>query len=661
VRALLGIAACLLVAAPGASAAPPPPAGLGVDGGEEVWRASRSFRIFWTNPAISPPIVAVHYRVRDPAGATVAGPVRLPWAARDVDGIQVPPVPGAYVAEVWLEDATGQTSAPASALLRFDDERPGRVEPLVGASWLGRASFPLPVRLSHPARAPLSGIRGYAVSVSTDPERRPCAAVDRCTAAETDLHGGAGGDIYTVSDLPEGRSYLRAVAVSGSGVASLDAGPVLMRVDKTDPTTALHGVPVGWADRPVTVTATAVDGGSGMAPGPDGVEPFTAISVDGATPVSAAGASVTTVIFAEGLHHLAYYARDLAGNVNDGRTSNGIPNRAPDVALVRIDRTPPELSFVGGQDPSAPELIRARIEDALSGPDPSRGWIGVRRRGSGDAYEPLPAVPSPPGELRARWSSETYPDGEYEFRAIGFDRAGNVTATRLRAGGAPMVLPNPLKARTSLSLVLGNETSADEARPGSRLTIRFGEEPLLEGRLVAGSSPLASQPVQLVERYRDGTTRTLSVETAADGGFSTRLAPGPGREVSAVFTGSETLTRAASATVALAVEAQVRLRASARVAKVGGAPIAFTGRVGAAAGTIPTEGKAIQLQFRLAGSPWREFRTIRTDPRGRFRYRYRFSDDDSRGARFLFRVYAPAQGGWPYEPAGSRPVAVRGR
>ena len=47
--------------------------------------------------------------------------------------------------------------------------------------------------------------------------------------------------------------------------------------------------------------------------------------------------------------------------------------------------------------------------------------------------------------------------------------------------------------------------------------------------------------------------------------------------------------------------------------------------------------------------------------KGRATIAYRFSDDDSRGARFLFRAYAPAQGGWPYEPAGSRPVAVRGR
>jgi len=86
----------------------------------------------------------------------------------------------------------------------------------------------------------------------------------------------------------------------------------------------------------------------------------------------------------------------------------------------------------------------------------------------------------------------------------------------------------------------------------------------------------------------------------------------------------------------------------------------FRGRVAAAPGTIPTEGKSVQLQFRLPGLPWAEFRTVQTDRAGRFRYAYRFSDDDSRGARFQFRAFVPAEDNWPYEPGGSRPVIVRG-
>jgi hypothetical protein len=84
------------------------------------------------------------------------------------------------------------------------------------------------------------------------------------------------------------------------------------------------------------------------------------------------------------------------------------------------------------------------------------------------------------------------------------------------------------------------------------------------------------------------------------------------------------------------------------------------GRVIAGHGEIPADGKALSLQFRLPGVPWTEFRTVRTDPHGRFRYAYRFTDDDSRGARFQFRAYAPGQSDWPYEPGSSWPVAVLG-
>jgi hypothetical protein len=80
----------------------------------------------------------------------------------------------------------------------------------------------------------------------------------------------------------------------------------------------------------------------------------------------------------------------------------------------------------------------------------------------------------------------------------------------------------------------------------------------------------------------------------------------------------------------------------------------------AADGEIPAQGKELALQFRLPGVPWTEFRTVRTDRLGRFRYAYTFSDDDSRGARFQFRAYAPAQSDWPYEPGSSGPVAVLG-
>jgi hypothetical protein len=683
VAALLVFAAvaALLVFAAVASAAPPPPSGLEVQGGEDAWHPDRAFRLRWRNPG---GVAAVHYLVQDAQGSIAVSARRLGWAAEEV-AVEVPDLPGVYAAKVWLEDAAGGQGAPAEAKLRFDDTRPGPVEPLPRAAWVGRTGFPVTIRLGHSVGVqPLSGIRGYAVSIGATPDIDPCATPDRCTDAETNLHGGAGNDSLAIAELPEGTSYVHAVAVSGAGIRSAAVGRAALRVDKTDPVTQLAGAPPGWSDHPVTLVATATDSGSGMEPGGDGATPFTAIRVDGGTPLVAAGDSASTTLIAEGAHTVAYYARDLAGNVDDGGSSNGLPNRGPRLVLVRIDRTAPDASFANAQDPLDPELIRVRVADGLSGPDPQRGWIGLRRAGSGDPFSPLPAAPAPAGELRARWDSDAYPAGDYEFEATAYDLAGNATVTTRRANGVAMALSNPLKVTTTLLAAFGGRVLTERRcarrrgrrrcrrrviralslRPAKR-TVPFGRGVLLSGHLQNGvGSPLGgSRPVRVIETFAGGggpTARLSTAWTDAGGAFSFHLAPGPSREVTVAFDGSPTLARSVSRPLSLKVRSVVQLHASTPAARIGGAPVVFRGRVAAAPGTIPPEGKSVQLQFRLPGLDWSEFRTIKTDRRGRFRYAYRFSDNDSRGVRFQFRAYAPAEDGWPYEPGGSLPILVRG-
>ncbi len=151
------------------------------------------------------------------------------------------------------------------------------------------------------------------------------------------------------------------------------------------------------------------------------------------------------------------------------------------------------------------------------------------------------------------------------------------------------------------------------------------------------------------------------MQTAADGTFLARLQPGPSRQIEARFAGTKTLTRAGTRTVDLEVLGGVRLHASAAAARIGGAPVVFSGSLGDLDASIPAGGRPVELQFRFPGSEWSEFRTVQTDSHGRFRYPYSFSDDDSRGIRFQFRAFAPAQDDWPYEPATSSPVFVTGR
>lgn len=653
---LAALASVLACVAASASANPPRLADLRV--ADDRWHADNHFVLDWTEPPSgAPPLVAVHYRIRDPQGIPIQES-RLSWPRFGIGGLTVPGTPGVYSAEVWLEDAAGGQGPAATAQLRFDDTRPASIEPLPVPGWIGRNAFPLRVRLGRPTGPPpIAGIRGYAVTIGTGLGGAPCAAADRCTDAETTLGGGAEDDTLTVAALPEGLNYLQAVAVSGSGMKSARSGRTVLRVDTTSPLTALTGAPPGWTKEAVGLIATAADPGSGMHPDGDGPPPFTAIRVDGGAPTIELGGAAAARVIEEGAHLVAYYARDAAGNVDDGAWANGIANPEPRTAWVRIDRTSPALAFPNSQDPRDPDLLRAQIADRLSGADTSRGWIGVRPEGSDGRFERLPRAASENGELRARWDSDSYPPGDYEFRAIGYDTAGNSTVATRRRNGSPMVLSNPLKAATAVTAGFGDG-------PPAR-TVPYGQAISLSGRLTTGiRSPLGGMPVRVVEHFAAGpgpAVRASTVRTEPGGAYSIRLAAGPSRDVSVTFAGSATLSRSTSGPLRLRVRSAVRLRASSVVAKVGGAPLVFRGRVFAPAGSIPPAGKSVQLQFRLAGLPWGEFRTVQTDRRGRFRYAYRFSDDDSRGARFQFRAFAPAQDDWPYEPAGSRPLVVRGR
>jgi hypothetical protein len=642
------LAALALAGAQEARADGPQPLNLSVDGGEQSWHSQRSFALRWSNPPGS--IAAVHYRVLNPSGQVAVKETTLDWAATAIQHLSVPPVPGAYTAEVWLEDSDGAEGTPVAAKLRFDNANPGQVEPAPVPAWIGRADFPFRLHLGHPAGPPpLSGIRGYAASIDRLSGGSPCLPLATCGASETESREGSGEDSLAIAELPEGTSYLHAVAVSGSGTRSASPATTALHVDKTDPVTLLAGNPDGWSDRPLTLTAIATDAGSGMIAGGAG-EPFTAIRIDGGAPVSAAGNQVSATVIASGVHAVAYYARDAAGNVADGGVSNGRRNPLPATAPVRIDREPPRVAFAGSQDPHDPERIEARATDSLSGLDPASGSIGVRPAGSGERFVELPAELSG-SLLSARWDSEAYQPGEYEFRASVSDIAGNPASSLFKSDGSPLRLSSPLKIATTLLSRFRSHT------------VRYGRGASFSGRLFAGrQAPLSGMPVRLVERFDPGAVtpeRVTTVSTGEGGAFIIHLGPGPSRNLIAIAPPTATLRGASSQPLRLTVRGGVRMRVSSTVARVGGKPVVFRG--GVAGGAIPAEGKTVQLQFRLPGLPWSEFRTIRTDPRGHFRYAYRFADDDSRGARFQFRAYAPAQAGWPYEPAGSLPVQVLGR
>jgi hypothetical protein len=625
-RFAAAVLAVLALAAPVAAAA------------AEDWQATNKFELDpWQVPGSSPGAVSAKYRLLKPSGAPVGSVIERP-ANELIRYLEVPPVPGAYRLEAWLEDAGGAEIHRAGTNLRYDDVAPPPPVPQSPLGWIpgGEAAV---LEVGHPTGPlPVSGLRGYAVSLDRGSGGGPCAIPTLCSAAETDLAGGVDDDSLSLGLLSEGTTYARVVAVSGAGVPS-QVRSATFRVDATPPSISLTGIPGGWSNGPVRIAALAQDPLSGMAAaGPAG--PYTAISVDGGAPAAAPGDMAVAWVSGSGTHAVHPFARDAAGNLTDSEETTSPAKEA----VVRIDEDPPRVAFAAGQDPADPERIEALVSDELSGPDESRGSIAVRLAGTRARFEELPTRVGA-GRLVARWDSDSYPPGKYEFLATGFDAAGNAGSGTNRVHGGRMVLVNPLKTPVSLTAKLA------DGRLGGRL------------RRVGGGA-VGGQRVAVVETFAVGSEpqqRTSFRTTDANGAFSLRLAPGPSRDVVAYFAGTPTLTRSSSATAHLDNASGVRLRASTATARVGGKPVVFSGALAARGARGAVEGLPVELQFRYPGAGWRGFRTVEADRRGRFRYAYRFSDDDSRGVHFKFRAHVKGREGWPYEPGTSRPVTVTGR
>ena len=635
-----------------------------------IWRADNGFYVSWDpNP---PGIGVVHWLVTDGATGGVVGSGADDERWNGVT-VHLPLVPGVYWFEAndWLPGSIGPT---VRVPLYFDNARPQPVS-ISAPAWIAAGTV-VPIRLSHPAAPlPYSGIEGYAVSIDRLAAGVPCARADRCATSEVDLRNGPTQDAIDLPAPPEGISYIHAAAVSGTGVTSASTDTVAIGADGTPPLVRLEGAPAGWAAGPVHLIAVASDDLSGMTPaGPGG--PITAIGVDGAPPAQAPGPTESATVAGEGTHQIVYWARDAVGNAADG----SLPFDPPATATVRIDETAPTVRFAAA-DPDDPERIEAIVGDALSGPSADHGVIAVRPEGTTGSFEPLPTTVAR-GRLVGRWSSDDFPHGPYEFRATGFDAAGN-SATNRDGGGAALVLQNPVKREAKVAFGFGAATlvyprcaRAEGHRRCRSATVRsFAKRPanrtvpcchaaVVGGRLVdAAGTPLPGQAVEVVETFAPGAgsrNRRTALTTDADGYFHARLAPGPSRVVEADFAGTGHLTRAAGRSLRLRVRAAVLMKASTSRVLVGGPPVVFTGRIAHPEVRIPTRGLQVELEFRLPGMPWTEFRTVQSDAAGRFAYPYSFSDDDSAGVRFLFRAFVPATGGWPFVPATSRPVAVTG-
>ena len=257
---------------------------------------------------------------------------------------------------------------------------------------------------------------------------------------------------------------------------------------------------------------TAEDALSGMtdtAEYPEDAPPRTVLAVDGIEHEDL-DSEVVAAVAGEGIHDLRFWARDLAGNENEGDD----PNRSPGAELIKIDLTGPDVAFKNEQDPADPDRLVAPVADELSGV--IDGAIEYRRHGAQSWITLETALDA--GALVARVDSNDLEAGVgYEFRAQATDAAGNSAVTNLRADGSQMSVTGPFRRPAAISEFTINGKN--------RARIGYGRRALVSGRLLdASRKPIANAPVELEQSYDPGS----SSSDGFDRGFNRRGGPVPG-------------------------------------------------------------------------------------------------------------------------------------
>lgn len=212
-------------------------------------------------------------------------------------------------------------------------------------------------------------------------------------------------------------------------------------------------------------------------------------------------------------------------------------------------------------------------------------------------------------------------------------------------GGGPPPAPEPALCR-------GVEGPTVRVDRRSRRTVRFGRRPVLSGRIRgADGAPVVGVEVRALSGGRKPQDLARG-QTSRTGAFRLRLPRGPSRTVRLGVPAAAPGDALMCATVRVRVRAGVRLSVP-RVVR--GRRIRFSGRLRGE--PVPRRGVVVELLAFDAGR-WRQFRSVRTTRRGRFKTAYRLAR--TRGPRtFRFRARVRAQSPYPYALGTSRTVRVR--
>lgn len=196
----------------------------------------------------------------------------------------------------------------------------------------------------------------------------------------------------------------------------------------------------------------------------------------------------------------------------------------------------------------------------------------------------------------------------------------------------------------------------------TRKRVAHGRAVTVEGWLgTPAGIALSGQPVQVLTAADNGRNNfhvARTTTTAANGGWSVTLPPGPSRIVEAIYPGSPTTESTVSAPVHVVVPARVELLSVVPRVVPWGGQVRLVGEL--KGGYLPAGGALVRLRIGegRAMTTYGIHEHVRGD--GRFVTTYRFGVGEAAVHRtYWFQIASLPMGDYPWAPASSRRVYVR--
>lgn len=195
----------------------------------------------------------------------------------------------------------------------------------------------------------------------------------------------------------------------------------------------------------------------------------------------------------------------------------------------------------------------------------------------------------------------------------------------------------------------------------NRRTIRarYGQRVRIAGRLLGPrGNPIGGADLAVSTRVRTAgapTAGVAGVRTDRLGRFRVQIPAGPSRVVRVAYRAFAADERYAHTNeVHVLVPSSATLRATPRSLR-NGRSVTFRGRLRGR--PVPRRGVPVEVQYR-GRRGWRTFAVVRSNSRGEFRHRYRFTRT-VQPVIFRFRARIREDASYPYALGHSRPVRVR--